>query len=130
MDQWTDEPTIEVEAVVRKRARKRNRALAWLRRLASQDYQPPLARAYAFYVLAREGQANLSDLRYFSDTKMAAMTSGLAPALTGAAAALSAARVRQAEYEAEAERLGEALCAEKPKALTRLVGAQWAEWAR
>ncbi len=48
----------------------------------------------------------------------------------GAAAALSAARVRQADYEAEARAIGDELCAEKPKALTRLVGAQWAEWAR
>ena len=37
-----------------------------------------LTRAYAFYVLARNGQANVSDLRYFSDTKVAAMTSALA----------------------------------------------------
>jgi CHAD domain-containing protein len=47
----------------------------------------------------------------------------------GAAAALSAARVRQAEYEAEARAIGDELCAEKPKALTRRLGAQWAEWA-
>ena len=59
----------------------------WLRGMASAEGQPPLARAYAFYVLAREGQANLSDLRYFSDTRMSAMTSGLGPALIAAAAA-------------------------------------------
>jgi uncharacterized protein YfaS (alpha-2-macroglobulin family) len=66
----------------------------WLRGIAAADGQPVLARAYAFYVLAKAGQANLSDLRYFSDTKTSAMTSGLAPALTGAAAALMGDRSR------------------------------------
>ncbi len=56
-----------------------------------------LSRAYAFYVLAANGQANVSDLRYFSDTKTAAMKSGLAAALTGAAASLTGDRAR-AEY--------------------------------
>jgi uncharacterized protein YfaS (alpha-2-macroglobulin family) len=66
----------------------------WLRQTASEDSQIPLVRAYAFYVLAGAGQANLSDLRYFSDTKMSAMTSGLAPALSGAAASLMGDRSR------------------------------------
>ena len=65
-----------------------------LRQAATEDGQTPLVRAYAFYVLAKGGQANLSDLRYFSDTKMSAMTSGLAPALSGAAAALMGDRSR------------------------------------
>ena len=63
------------------------RGAGLLRQTATQDSATPLVRAYAFYVLAKQGQANLSDLRYFSDTKMSAMTSGLAPALSGAAAA-------------------------------------------
>jgi uncharacterized protein YfaS (alpha-2-macroglobulin family) len=58
------------------------------------DSATPLVRAYAFYVLAKQGQANLSDLRYFSDTKMGSMTNGLAPALAGAAAALMGDRSR------------------------------------
>jgi hypothetical protein len=66
----------------------------WLRTTAAEDSQTPLVRAYAFYVLAGQGQANLSDLRYFSDTKMNVMASGLAPALTGAAAALMGDRSR------------------------------------
>jgi len=70
------------------------RGSEWLRGMASAEGQPVLARAYAFYVLAKAGQANLSDLRYFSDTKINAMTSGLAPALTGAAAALMGDRAR------------------------------------
>jgi uncharacterized protein YfaS (alpha-2-macroglobulin family) len=70
------------------------RGADYLRQQATRDGATPLTRAYAFYVLARQGQANLSDLRYFSDTKMAAMTSGLAPALSGAAAALMGDRSR------------------------------------
>lgn len=34
MDRWTGKPAIEMEAVVRKRTRKRSRAFTWLRRLA------------------------------------------------------------------------------------------------
>ena len=61
------------------------RGVNWLKSTASgNDYE--LARAYAFYVLATNGQANVSDLRYFSDTKVAGMHSALAAALTGAAA--------------------------------------------
>jgi uncharacterized protein YfaS (alpha-2-macroglobulin family) len=70
------------------------RGANWLRQTSTEDGQTPLVRAYAFYVLAKGAQANLSDLRYFSDTKMSAMTSGLAPALSGAAAALMGDRSR------------------------------------
>jgi hypothetical protein len=70
------------------------RGANFLRQQATMDSATPLTRAYAFYVLAKQGQANLSDLRYFSDTKMAAMNSGLAPALSGAAAALMGDRSR------------------------------------
>ena len=66
----------------------------WLRQISTENNQTPLVRAYAFYVLAKAGQANLSDLRYFSDTRLAAMNTGLAPALTGAAAALMGDRSR------------------------------------
>jgi alpha-2-macroglobulin len=53
-----------------------------------------MSRAYAFYVLAQNGQVNISDLRYFSDTKVGAMTSALAAALTGAAASQVGDRAR------------------------------------
>jgi uncharacterized protein YfaS (alpha-2-macroglobulin family) len=61
------------------------RGMDWLKSAASEDGND-LSRAYAFYVLAANGQANVSDLRYFSDTKVANMNSALAAALTGAAA--------------------------------------------
>ncbi len=48
-------------------------------------------------MLAQNGQANAPDLRYFSDTKMAAMRSALAAALIGAAASQVGDRSR-AEY--------------------------------
>ena len=62
------------------------RGTNWLRTVASGGGDD-LARAYAFYVLAGSGQANVSDLRYFSDTRVGKMRSALAAALTGAAAA-------------------------------------------
>ena len=63
------------------------RGVGWLRGAASSDSNDDNVRAYAFYVLAREGQANLSDLRYFSDTRVTQMNTAIAAALTGAAAA-------------------------------------------
>ncbi len=71
------------------------RATNWLKTTSGNGDE--LTRAYAFYVLARNGQANVSDLRYFSDTKVGGMKSGLAAALTGAAAAQVGDRSR-AEY--------------------------------
>jgi uncharacterized protein YfaS (alpha-2-macroglobulin family) len=71
------------------------RATNWLKTVSGNG--DDLTRAYAFYVLARNGQANVSDLRYFSDTKVGGMKSGLAAALTGAAAAQVGDRAR-AEY--------------------------------
>lgn len=71
------------------------RADTWLKGATSGG--DDLTRAYAFYVLAQNGQANVSDLRYFSDTKVAGMRSALAAALTGAAASQVGDRSR-AEY--------------------------------
>ncbi len=71
------------------------RGMVWLKTIASGDGND-LARAYAFYVLAQNGQANVSDLRYFSDTKVGGMYSALAAALTGAAAAEVGDRARAA----------------------------------
>jgi uncharacterized protein YfaS (alpha-2-macroglobulin family) len=68
------------------------RATNWLKTTVGNG--DDLTRAYAFYVLARNGQANVSDLRYFSDTKVGGMKSGLAAALTGAAAAQVGDRAR------------------------------------
>jgi len=68
----------------------------WLKSTAGNS-NDELARAYAFYVLAENGQGNISDLRYFSDTRVAKMRSGLAAALTGAAAAQMGDRSR-AQY--------------------------------
>ncbi|MEY4964633.1 MAG: hypothetical protein RL274_216 [Pseudomonadota bacterium] len=73
------------------------RGTNWLKNAGASDGSDDLTRAYAFYVLAQNGQANVSDLRYFSDTKVAAMRSALAAALTGAAAAQVGDRAR-AEY--------------------------------
>jgi uncharacterized protein YfaS (alpha-2-macroglobulin family) len=72
------------------------RGFNWLKSTGTQD-SDGLTAAYAFYVLAKNGQANVSDLRYFSDTKVAKMKSALAAALTAAAAAQVGDRSR-AEY--------------------------------
>ncbi|HEX4532913.1 MAG TPA: alpha-2-macroglobulin family protein, partial [Rhizomicrobium sp.] len=63
------------------------RGAGWLQGAASSDSNDDNTRAYAFYVLARAGQANVSDLRYFADTKANAAKTAIAAALTGAAAA-------------------------------------------
>ena len=63
------------------------RGTAWLKRTASSTSQDDATRAYAFYLLARAGQVNVSDLRYFSDTRGNEWSSVMAAALTGAAAA-------------------------------------------
>jgi uncharacterized protein YfaS (alpha-2-macroglobulin family) len=62
------------------------RGMAWLKRTASSTSHDDATRAYAFYLLARAGQVNVSDLRYFSDTRGNAWNTVIAAALTGAAA--------------------------------------------
>ncbi len=61
------------------------RGMAWLRRIAAQSYQERWTRSYAFYVLAREGAVNASDLRYYADTQMNALQTALSAAQLGAA---------------------------------------------
>ena len=62
------------------------RGSAWLKRTASSSSFDDATRAYAFYLLARSGQVNISDLRYFSDTRGPEWKTAVAGALTGAAA--------------------------------------------
>ncbi len=71
-----------------------NRGLEWLRRLAGETWQPDASRAYAFYVLAREGAVSVSDLRYFSDTEAGGFKDLMAASLTGAALSLVGDRAR------------------------------------
>ncbi|MGD0867050.1 MAG: alpha-2-macroglobulin [Rhizomicrobium sp.] len=73
------------------------RGAGWLRTTASADSNDDAVRAYSFYVLAKMGQVNLSDLRYFSDTRGSEWSSAIAAALTGAAAAQAGDRSR-ADY--------------------------------
>jgi uncharacterized protein YfaS (alpha-2-macroglobulin family) len=70
------------------------RGAAWLRQTSTSDSFDDATRAYAFYLLARAGQVNLSDLRYFSDTRGPEWNSAIAAALTGAAAAEAGDRSR------------------------------------
>ncbi|HTQ14831.1 MAG TPA: alpha-2-macroglobulin [Rhizomicrobium sp.] len=63
------------------------RGASWMKTQATTDSNDDQIRAYAFYVLSREGQVNLSDLRYFSDTRGPEWNNAIAAALTGAAAA-------------------------------------------
>jgi len=72
------------------------RGANWLRQTATSDSFDDATRAYAFYILARTGQVNLSDLRYFSDTRGPEWNSAIAAALTGAAAAAAGDRSRAA----------------------------------
>lgn len=59
----------------------------WLKQISASDSYNDAVRAYAFYVLARAGQVNVSNLRYFSDTRGGEWNNAIAAALTGAAAA-------------------------------------------
>ena len=61
------------------------RALGWARRAAGSDSSTDLSRAYGFYLLARAGSLNPSELRYFADTRMAGMTNAFGLGLMGAA---------------------------------------------
>ena len=61
------------------------RGTAWLKRVASSKSYNDSTRAYAFYLLARAGQVNISDLRYFSDTRGPEWNTAISAALTGAA---------------------------------------------
>ncbi len=70
------------------------RGAGWLRTTAAADSNDDAVRAYSFYVLAKMGQVNLSDLRYFSDTRGSEWSSAIAAALTGAAAAQAGDRSR------------------------------------
>jgi uncharacterized protein YfaS (alpha-2-macroglobulin family) len=70
------------------------RGSSWLKSAASTDSNSDNTRSYAFYLLARSGQVNLSDLRYFSDTRGPEMNTAIAEALTASAAALAGDRAR------------------------------------
>ena len=72
------------------------RGSAWLRTAAATDSNSDNTRAYAFYLLARTGQVNLSDLRYFADTRGPEMNTAIGEALTAAAAAEAGDRARAA----------------------------------
>ena len=72
------------------------RGSSWLRTAAASDSNSDATRAYAFYLLARTGQVNLSDLRYFADTRGPEMGAAIGEALMGAAAASAGDRSRAA----------------------------------
>lgn len=65
------------------------RAADYLRQTAASEYADETSRAYAFYVLAREGLANLSDLRYFADVQVPEIRNAMSQALAGSALAQS-----------------------------------------
>ena len=62
-----------------------NRALRYTRQTATDTNNSDNARAYAFYVLARGGQGQPGDLRYFADNGGSNSSSALAQGLLGGA---------------------------------------------
>jgi uncharacterized protein YfaS (alpha-2-macroglobulin family) len=70
------------------------RGAGWLKQAATSDSNDDAVRAYSFYVLEHLGQLNLSDLRYFSDTRGPEWKTAIAAALTGAAAGQAGDRSR------------------------------------
>ncbi len=70
------------------------RGSSWLRTAAASDSNSDNTRAYAFYLLSRSGQVNLSDLRYFIDTRGPEMNTAIGEALSASAAAQAGDRSR------------------------------------
>lgn len=70
------------------------RGLGWLAARATQNWADRDVRAYAFYVLAREGRAALGDLRYFHDREREQITDPLSAGFLAAALAQSGDRAR------------------------------------
>jgi hypothetical protein len=62
-----------------------DRAIGWARKATGAEASGDLARAYGFYLLARTGQVNPSELRYFADTRVEGMTNAFALGLMGTA---------------------------------------------
>jgi hypothetical protein len=73
------------------------RSLKWARTVAGSDSNGDVSRAYAFYVLARAGMANPSELRYFSDTRSEGMTNAMGLGFLGAALTQVGDRARAAQ---------------------------------
>ena len=67
------------------------------------------ALAYALLVLAREGAANMGDLRYYADVKAPALATPLAAAQLGAALALYGDQTRADRMFAQAQRMLDSL---------------------
>jgi hypothetical protein len=95
------------------------RGARYLQETAASDSHDDNTRAYAFYVLARENKVNLSDLRYFTDTRALEMKTSLAPALAGAALSQVGDRARSRAIFARASEI--AMTAD-PAAYDRIAG--------
>ncbi|MCC6917706.1 MAG: alpha-2-macroglobulin family protein [Alphaproteobacteria bacterium] len=61
------------------------RALRYLRQVATDESNSDNARAYAFYVLARGGQGQVGDLRYYADNAGANAASAISQGFIGGA---------------------------------------------
>lgn len=82
------------------------RALNWARKAAGTESNGDLARAYGYYLLARAGTLNPSELRYFADTRIEGMTNVFALGLLGAALTDISDRARAAPAFAKARDAG------------------------
>ncbi len=61
------------------------RGTSWLQNLTATSWQDVTARAYAFHVLAKTGQARIAELRYLFDAERAEIDNAMGLALLGAA---------------------------------------------
>ncbi|MEQ1864025.1 MAG: alpha-2-macroglobulin [Micropepsaceae bacterium] len=82
-----------------------DRALGWARKAAGSESNTDLARAYGYYLLARAGSLNPSELRYFADTRVEGMTNPFALGLMASALADIGDRARSAPAFAKARDL-------------------------
>ncbi len=81
------------------------RALGWARKAAGSESNTDLARAYGYYLLARAGSLNPSELRYFADTRVEGMTNPFALGLMASALADIGDRARSTPAFAKARDL-------------------------
>ena len=78
------------------------RGFSYLRQIAGRDSQADANKAYALYVLARNGAVPVGDVRYFYDTEHGQFSDAVAPAFSAAALAALGDKARAREGFADA----------------------------
>ncbi|NWH09485.1 MAG: alpha-2-macroglobulin family protein [Alphaproteobacteria bacterium] len=83
-----------------------DRATNWLKQMAASDSANDNARAYAYYLLARAGVVNASDLRYFADNRGANVSTAMGAGMMGVALTQIGDKARASVAYARARQIG------------------------